>query len=271
MERERRRTCWCTCRICRTCYARYCRRIAEVRETREHQQPRDNQARLEKVRAQNGKLPARERVSREHDRRRNCRRGVAHRRESHQEFCRRDNLCRHDARPGDGNHDGGDRARALAVQVLYQVGEGVFPVLVCARCERDERQEPESAREHEPACRPAEPCAGIYRPDNGRPAENRGHQAPRDRLGRCPLARHEKVGNVLHAQRTAHRDHHQDNEIDNQCNVHDVPCELNPLAKIENNHIFSSFWLIRILFIVNFPIASFIATDTFQNAHFLEF
>ena len=184
------------------------------------QQARDNQASLEEVRAQYGKLAARERVARKHRRRGDCRRRVAHRGECHQELCRGDNLCRHDACPGDGNHDGCDCPRAFTIQVLYQVGECVFPVLVCPRGERDECEEPEGTRKHEPAGGPAEFCSGIYGPDYGRPAENCGHQAPCNGLCRSPLARHEKVGNVLHAPRTAHGDQHQDNEINNQCNIH---------------------------------------------------
>ena len=245
MERERRyvnRACGIRC-ACRGERARSLRdvgnlrSVSEQRETREYQQTDDDQARLEKVRAQNGELPARERVAREYRRRRDGRRRVAHRRESHQEFCRRDNLCRHDARPGDGNHDGCDEPWALAVKIFHQVGQCVFPVTVCPRSKRNERQEPERTREHEPARGPAEPRSGIDCTDDGRPAENRGHETPRDRLCRRTLARHEKVGNVLHAPRTAHSDQHQDNEIDNQCDIHDVPCELNPLAKIEFKHM----------------------------------
>ncbi len=150
MERERRyvnRACGIRC-ACRGECARSLRDVGnlrgltEQREARKHQQTRDNQACLEKVRAQNGELPARKRVSREYRRRRDCRRRVAHRRESHQELCRSDNLCRHDARPGDGNHDGCDEPRTLAVKIFHQVGQRVFTVTVCPRSKRNERQEP---------------------------------------------------------------------------------------------------------------------------------
>ena len=150
MERERRyvnRACGIRC-ACRGERARSLRdvgnlrSVSEQRETREYQQTDDDQARLEKVRAQNGELPARKRVSREYRRRRDCRRRVAHRRESHQEFRRSDNLCRHDARPGDGNHDGCDEPRTLAVKIFHQVGQRVFTVTVCPRSKRNERQEP---------------------------------------------------------------------------------------------------------------------------------
>ena len=217
MEREGRRTCRCYACSCRGTCSHTCCRIAcavKQREAREHQQARDNQACLQKVRTQNGKLAARERVARKHRRRYDGGRGVFHRRECHQELCRGDNLCRHDACPGDGNHDGCDCPRAFTIQVLYQVGECVFPVLVCPRGERDECEEPEGARKHEPAGGPAEFYPGIDRPDNGRPAKNCSHQTPGDRQCGGTLARHEKVGNVLHAPRTAHGDQHQDNEID---------------------------------------------------------
>ena len=195
-------------------------RAAEQREARHDQQPRDNQAGLEKVRAQDGKLPARERVAREHGRRRDSRRRVAQRGERHQELGRSDDLCRHDARPRDRNHHRRHQARALPVQVLHQVRERVLPVTVRAARERNQRDKPERPHEHEPAGGTAEPRAGIHGTDDGRPAENRRDETPRHRPRRRALARHKKVGNALHAAGATHGDNDQENEIDNQSNSH---------------------------------------------------
>ena len=93
-------------------------------------------------------------------------------------------------------------------------------MLVGARCERDECQEPKRSREHEPAGGPAELHAGIYRPDYGRAAENRRDQAPGHRFCRGPLAGNEKVGNVLHMARAADGDDYKDDEVENESQFH---------------------------------------------------
>ena len=196
-------------RCCRNSFAQGIRTGSTVecaskqRKARQQQEPHNNQAGLHKVGAQNRKLPTRKRVACKHRRRHNRSSRIAHGSKSHQELGSCNNLGRHNARPRHGNHNSCHQARALAVQVLDQIGQRIFTMLVSTACKRYERQEPKRPHQHKPACGPAESSAAIDGANHGRPAKNRRHEATGYRLRRRTLARHEEIGNVFYAPRTA--------------------------------------------------------------------
>ena len=159
-------------------------------------------------------LPASERVARKYCRRDKRRLRVPERCERHQELCGRDNLCGDNAGPRDRYHQGCHQSRAPAVQVLDKIRQRVFTMVVRTARKRNQCDKPERAYEHEPGGGPAEPGTAIDGANHGRPAKDCRHQAPRHRLGRRALARHEEIRNVLDAFGATDRYYHQENEID---------------------------------------------------------
>ena len=88
-------------------------------------------------------------------------------------------------------------------------------MLVGTARNRNQRKQAKCTHQHEPARGPAELCAAIDGANHGRPAKNRCNQATGYRLRRRPFARHEKIGNVLYAPRTAHRNRNQKCQVYN--------------------------------------------------------
>src|SRR5574344_812043 len=176
---------------------------ARESEGGEKHKPRDDEYRLQKIRFQNGELPAGHRIRDEHEARAHGAPPVGNSGETLENFRGGDNLRGDDSRPCDRDDDGRGETRALTVNVFHHVRKRETADGAYLLKERKKREEARRAAEHEPRRSAAENRSFVNRANDRGSAEDRRREASRHKMKRAALVRDEKVSNRFNFKRAA--------------------------------------------------------------------